>query len=136
MTNCNCKTACTVLAIIAGITVGIIAAILRYTAIISVFPAFFWVLFGIAVVYLGLAPVEIGIIRRQTPGYCLCPSVTAILAGALGTILTSALLLGIPFAATSAVGAVIFGFLAGFFTLLLSSMVCLVKCVAKCGYDE
>ncbi len=136
MTNCNCKADCTILAIVAGITVGIVAAILKYTAIVTVTPAFLWVLFGIAVVYLGFTPITTAIIRRENTGRCFCSALSAILWGALGTILSAVLLLGIEFAATSAIGAIIFGFLAGFFTLLLTSVACLTKCIAKCGYIE
>ncbi len=136
MKNCNCKTDCSVLALISSITVGIIAAILRFTAIVTVTPAFLWVLFGIAVVYLGLTPITTALAARNSHGNCICSSLTGILWGSLGTILTSVLLLGITFAATSTLGAIIFGFLLGFFTLIVTSVACLAKCIARCGYYE
>ena len=134
--NCNCKTDCTVLAVVAGITIGIVSAILKYTAIANVTPAFLWVLFGIAVVYLGLTPVTMALVRHNAHSGCVCSSLSGILWGSLGTILTSVVLLGITFAATSAVGAIIFGLLMGFFTLTLTSVACLAKCVARCGYQD
>ena len=134
--NCNCKTDCTLLAVVAGITIGIVGAILKYTAIVNVTPAFLWVLFGIAVVYLGLTPITTAIVRTGHGGGCLCPALGGILWGTLGTILTSVLLLGIEFAATSAVGAIIFGLLMGFFALTVVSVACLAKCVARCEYGE
>ena len=132
MTNCNCKADCTVLAVVSAITVGIVAAILKYTAIVTVTPAFLWVLFGIGVVYLGLSPVITTTARRISYGSCICPATSGILWGTLGTILTSVLLLGIDFAATSPVGAIVFGILGAFFTLTLASVACLTKCVARC----
>ena len=51
---CNCKLNCVGLAVIASIIIGIVTAMLRITAVITVTPAFLWVLFGIAVVYLAI----------------------------------------------------------------------------------
>ena len=137
MTNCcNCKTDCTALAVVSGVTIGIIGAILRYTAIVNVTSAFLWVLFGIAVVVLASAPLTSALAGRGIRNGCVCSPLGGILAGTLGSILTSVLLLGITFAATSAVGAVIFGLLTGFFTLTLVSIACLALCIAKCGYTE
>jgi len=132
MTNCSCKTDCSVLSVVSGITVAIVAAILRYTAIVTVTPAFLWVLFGIAVVFLGLTPGAAALIRSCGSRGCACSALRGILWGTLGTILTSVLLLGIGFVATSVVGAVIFGLLAGFFTLAATSVACLAKCISGC----
>ena len=52
--DCSCKSTCTTVALIVSIAVGIIAAFLRITAAITVTPAFLWVVFGIAVVYLAV----------------------------------------------------------------------------------
>ncbi|MEE1224963.1 MAG: hypothetical protein UH081_06880 [Clostridia bacterium] len=54
MTNffCGCRNSCVALAVFASLIVGIITAVLRFTAVITLTPAFLWVLFGIAVVYL------------------------------------------------------------------------------------
>ena len=136
MTNCNCRSDCTLLGIIVSITIGIIAAILRYTAIVTVTPAFLWVIFGIAVVYLGITPLLGALGRLTGSGICICAPLTGIIAGTLGTILAGVLLLGISFAATSPVGAIIFGFLAGFFTLVLTSVACLTRCIARCDIGE
>ena len=136
MTNCNCRPQCSLISIIVAVGIGIVGAILRYTAIANVTSAFLWVLFGIAVVVLASTPITAAIIRLGGRGSCVCTALGGIIAGTLGTILTSVLLLGITFAATSAVGAVIFGLLAGFFTLTLASIACLALCVAKCGCTD
>mgnify|MGYP003296288645 FL=1 len=56
MTNCNCycKASCAGVSIVVSIIVGIIAGMLRFMGTITLTPAFLWVVFGIAVVYLGL----------------------------------------------------------------------------------
>ena len=87
-------------------------------------------------VYLGLSPITTAIVRTGHGEGCLCPALGGILWGTLGTILTSVLLLGISFAATSAIGAIIFGLLMGFFALMVVSVACLAKCGARCGYGE
>ena len=51
----------------------------------------------------------------------------AVLIGILGTILFSVILLGVTFAATSVIGAIIAGLAVGFFALIISATACLVK---------
>ncbi len=45
---CNCSNKCACTSIIASIIIGIVAGILRITGVITVTPAFLWVVFGIA----------------------------------------------------------------------------------------
>ena len=51
---CNCRNNCTSIAVVVSIIIGIITAFLRITGVITVTPAFLWVVFGIAVVYLAV----------------------------------------------------------------------------------
>lgn len=118
---------CPLVAIVASIVIGVIVTALTFMATITVTPAFLWVLFGIAVVYLVLSPI---LVRNSNPRGCTRSSVPALLTGLLGTILTSVILLGITFAATSFLGAVITGALLGFFTLVVTSTACITKCTA------
>lgn len=128
--NCGCSYDCTGLAFVSSIIIGIITATLRYTAAITVTPAFLWVLFGVAVVYL---LVTFGVSALfDTEGRCVCNSIPGILIGSLGTILTSIVLLAIEFVATSVIGAIITGALLLFFSLLLTSVACLIKCLSNC----
>ncbi len=129
-TNCNCHTDCVVKAIIASAVIGVVAAVLRFTAIITVTPAFLWVLFGIAVGYIGVIMLTSSAVCPA--GETCCRNLTALLSGALGTILTSLVLLGITFAATSELGAIITGFLLFFFSLLIISSVCFIYCRYRC----
>lgn len=136
MTNCNCTNSCTVLAVIAGVILGVIATVLRITATITVTPAFLWVLFGIATLYLLATLIASPYIRRSTGQQCMCSSIRTLLLGILGTILTSVILLGITFVATSIPGAIITGLLLLFFSLIITSASCLIKCIVDCDGIE
>ena len=132
-TSCrSCGPSCTVIAVAASLILGVIAAFLRITAAITLTPAFLWVLFGIAVVYLAVALIAAANFRH---GCCesLCGIITALLAGVLGTVLLSVVLLGIEFAATSLLGAVLTGALLFFFFLTVTSAACLVRCFFNCN---
>ena len=128
--NCDCTISCTGKSIFASIIIGVLAAIFRFTALITITPAFLWVLFGIAVGFLGISLL--------TSAFCCsgaetcCEKLGTFLTAILGTTLTSVILLGITFAATSVIGAIITGFLLFFFSLLITSSVCLIKC-RSCG---
>ncbi len=138
MTNfgCGCRVNCTGLAIVASIIVGIITAFLQFAAIITIIPAFLWVLLGIAVVYLAIllatAGAQGGALRR-----CRCGILPVLLAGILGTVLTAVVLLAIPPTVGSILSALISGVLLAFFSLIVTTATCLVKCAAGCeGNDD
>lgn len=131
--GCDNRCGCTFIGFIASIIIGIVAAILRFTAVITVTPTFLWVLFGIAMVYLALALVgtaHAGTDRSSRP--CICSALSALITGILGTILFSVVLLAIEFVATSVLGAIFVGALLFFFSLTITSTACLVKCYAGC----
>lgn len=132
-TSCrDCRTGCTVIAVVVSLIIGIITAFLRITAAITVTPAFLWVILGIAVVYLAVILITSAVFRR---GCCesLCSTVNALLAGILGTVLLSVVLLAVEFAATSIIGAVLTGALLFFFFLSVTSTACLIRCLFECG---
>ncbi len=110
----------TTLAVIAGVIIGIITALFRITAVITVTPVFLWVLFGIGIGYLGLQLAVAPLIQRDTVCECFCNLLTTVLTGILGTVLLSVVLLAIPFAVTSIIGAILTGTLLFFFTLVKS----------------
>ena len=129
--NCDCKLGCIGTSIITSIVVGIITAVLRFNALITVTPAFLWVLLGIAVVYLG-----INLITSSTccaNNACCCNHLKTVLLGIVGTVIFSIVLLGVTFAATSILGAIITGILLFFFTLTITGTACLVKCRYNCN---
>lgn len=131
--DCGCRRDCTFFAVIASIIIGVVTAFLRFAAVISVTPAFLWVLFAIAVAYLALTPITLALIRRYGATCCICRVLPSLLTGILGTILTSVILLSIAFAATSIIGAIITGLLLLFFTLTVVSVSCLATCAARCN---
>lgn len=124
--NCDCTISCTGKSIIASIIIGVLAAIFRFTALITITPAFLWVLLGIAVGFLGISLLSSAFCCSGTEN--CCERLGTFLTAILGTTLTSIILLGITFAATSVIGAIITGFLLFFFSLLITSAVCLIKC--------
>lgn len=126
--NCECRFGCVTLGFIASLIIGIITAFLQITAVITVTPAFLWVTLGVAVVY--LAANLFSSSECNVRGCCV--ALSAVLAGILGTALLSVILLAIPFAATSVIGAIFTGLLLFFFSLILTSTACLIKCKANC----
>ena len=130
--NCVRGFKCTTLAVIASIILGFVAAILRFTAVITVTPAFLWVTLGIGVVYL-LALLFVSALREDICRRCFAQTLDGWLLSALGTILLSVVLLGVTFAATSVWGAVLTGVLIAFISLLLTLTACVIKCLACRG---
>lgn len=126
--NNNCRLSCIGGSAVISTVIGIVGAVLRYTGIIEVTSVFLRVLFGISVALLGI----LLLVSSVTDKMPCCRSLGALLAGILGTALTSVILLGIEFAAASAVGTIITGLLLFFFSLTLLSSACLIKCSGNC----
>lgn len=133
--GCYCKTNCAGLVIVAGIIIGIITGMLTFMGTITLTPAFLWVLLGIAVVYLGITFVTSALAGNSSLRACGCSNIPIYLIGILGTILTSLILLGVTFPATSIIGTIISGLLLAFFTLIVGSAACFIKCQLNC-YDD
>lgn len=128
---CDCKRSCTALAIIVSAIVGIVAAFLQILSVITVAPAFLWVAFGIAVAYLTILLARAPSVHRASACRSVCPILSALLIGSLGTILLALILLAV--AATGIFGAILTGLLLFFFALLLTSTACFTKCLASCS---
>ncbi len=131
--GCGCRRSCTAIAVEASIIVGILAAVLRYTAVITLTPAFLWVVLGISVGYLAITLITS--VFDHCPGVynCICQALPTLLIGLLGGILLSLVLLAIEFAATSILGTVLTGALLFFFSLSLTATACLILCVTGCN---
>lgn len=130
--NCSCRRDCTLLAVVASLIIGVVAAFLQITAVITVTPAFLWVALGIGVGYLGVLLVTTALARRSESKPCLCSTLGAVLTGILGTILFAVVLLAVGITATSVVSAILVGLLVAFLALTFASSACLVKCLADC----
>lgn len=131
MNNCSCRPNCTGIAVLLSIVIGIIAGFLTTSAVLTVSTPFLWALFGIAVSLLGVL-LTLSVISGGNSLICLCNSHGLILTGILGTIAASVILLVIDIAATSTLGAIVTGLLFLFFTLLLTTIACLIRCITNC----
>ena len=129
--DCTCRNNCTTIALIVSIAVGIITAFLRITVAITITPAFLWVVFGIAVVYLAILLVTVASVNCcENKSPCCIRSIISVLLGAIiATILFAVVLLAIEFPATSVLGAVLAGLLLLSFFLVLTETACLVRCI-------
>ena len=130
--NCNCRCGCTGAALIASAILGVLTAFLQITGVITVTPAFLWVAFGIAVVYLGVQVVAAALTGCPERSACRCTALNAMLAGILGTILLSLILLSVGIVATSVISAILVGLLLFFLGLTLSSTACYVRALVGC----
>lgn len=130
--NCSCKRDCALIAVIASLILGVVAAFLQITAVITVTPAFLWVALGIAVGYLGVLLVSTALARRAECKPCLCSSLGTVLTGILGAILFAVVLLAVGITATSVVSAILVGLLVAALTLIFAGSACLVLCLADC----
>ena len=132
MIDCNCRCRCNLIALIASLLIGVIAAFLQITGVLYLNTIFLWAAFIIAVVYLAILILSAAVAGRNEPCACLCTNLRSLLAGALGTILFALVLLLINVATRTVIGAILVGLLLFFFTLLFTSSACLVKCLADC----
>lgn len=126
---CSCRCRCVTVALIVSAIVGVIAAFLQISGVITVTPAFLWTLFGIAVGFLAVYILSPARCCGLEPRTCGCSALNASLLGSLGTALFSAVLLAVGIVATSVLSAVLIGILIGFFSLLLTSAVCFIRSV-------
>ena len=130
--KCN-KNECLIIAIAASVLFGIVTAILTATEIIILTPAFLWVVFGIAVGYLAIAFIVTSLRRFDTP-YSARSLIVAFIAGVLGTILLSLVLLAVALVQTSAIFAVLAGLLLFSFSLFITAIACIV--LSAYSYDD
>ena len=131
--NCNCKCSCTALAVVASVILGVVAAFLQITAVITVTPVFLWVALGIAVAYLGVLLVSAALRGSTGECVCICTALNALLTGILGTILFAVVLLAVGIVATGVATAILLGLVVLFLSLPCSATACYVKGLAGCG---
>lgn len=123
--GCDCKRNCVLWAIIASVIVGVLAAFLQITGVITVTAAFLWVLLGVAVVYLAVVLIAAALSDTSCPASII----NTLLAGILGTALFSVILLAVGVVATSVVSAILVGLALLSASLTLSATACYVKCL-------
>ena len=130
--NCDNKFDCTGFAIVTSLIIGIIAAFLQITAVITLTPVFSIVALGVALLYLAVALITSALTQKCAICNHKCTPLSALLVGILGTILFSVILLAVTCAATSVIGAIIVGALFFSFSLMITSTACFTRCVFDC----
>ena len=132
--NCNCKASCTGLGVLASLAVGVVTLILTITGRIAISALFAQVGFVVAFVFLLLTFLVALYLSdcNIKKDCCVCRGLSALHLGVFGTVISSLVLLGIEFAATSFVGAFVYGVFAFFFVLIVTSAICLTRCLACC----
>lgn len=134
LTDCDKKQkcVCTVCSILSGILLGLVAALLGICHCVCFKPIFFWTLLGISVVYLAVLMMASALSKHNRPCKCKCRILNTLLAGVLGTVLFSVLLLGVGSCIPYGLSAVLVGVLIAFFSLTVINTACLVKILAMC----
>ena len=130
--NCENRQNCTGIGFIVSLIIGVIAAFLQITAVITLTPIFSIVALGIATVYLAVVLLATAIAQHTTGCNGCCQSLSTLLLGIIGTILVAVVLLLVSFAATSVIGAIFVGALSFFFSLTVISTACLARCFLNC----
>lgn len=131
--SCNCKCRCPLAALVVSVILGVVTAFLQITGVVTATPVFLWVVFGIAVVYLGVLLVAAALAKDAETGQCLCAALNSVLIGILGTILFAVVLLAVGVVATSVLSAILVGILLFFFTLTVTSSACVVRSLLHCS---
>lgn len=130
--GCHYQCSCRLLAVIASVIIGVITAFLQITGTVTATPAFLWVVFGVAVAYLGVLVVAAALSGRGDPTGCVCSALNALLIGILGSVLFALALLAVGIVATSVLSAILVGITLFFFALMLTSTACLVRYLVNC----
>lgn len=131
--NCSFRCSCTAFAVIVSLIVGVFGAFLHFAGVFTVTPAFLWVTFGIAVGVLALLALVSAIRGEETACPGRCGRLNAALAGSLGTIGFSLVLLAVGIVATGVLTAILVGLTLLFFTLTLTGLACVIRCSADCA---
>ena len=133
--GCSCLPSCTGIGVVISLVLGVIAAFLRYSAVITVGTSFLWVTFGISVLVM-LLTLALSARSHNSVKHCICEVLPGLITGIVLTMLTSLILLAVTFAATSIAGAVITGILILSFSIIITSVLCLIICNADCGDED
>jgi len=134
MSVCSCHYTrnCSIAALIASLILGVVAAFLQITAVITITPVILWVLFGIAVGLLAVLTLASALLVRCSTCKELCPILRTVQLGILGTVLFAGILLTVGITATSVISAILIGLLLFFFSLALTSLTCYIQCIMDC----
>lgn len=129
--NCSCKCPCTIGAIIVSAILGIIAAFLQIAGVITATVMFPMAVLAVAVVYLAVL-LGTSAICPCEESRCRCSALNTLLAGLLGSILFSTVLLAVGIVATSVLSAILVGLVVFFATLTFTATACYVRIQTGC----
>ena len=129
---CENKIPCFIGSIIASVIVGVASAFLQFAGIITVAPVFYWVALGFSATFLAIYLVISGISCKAYNCRNSCANISLVIAGILGSIVSSLLLLAFAPVATSVLGAILVGLLLLFLSLLITGTSCIIKCSYDC----
>ena len=129
---CETKCRCILASILVSALLGVLAAFLQITGVITVATPFLWVVFGIGVVYLAVLVIAGALQGVRDAGNCFCDTLDTLLAGILGSVLVAVILLAVGIVATSVVSAILVGLLVFFFALTLTATACFVRKLMDC----
>lgn len=128
MCNCNCRFNCLLTAVITAVIAGVVAAFLQILGLVTITPTVLLGALGIGVVFLAVGVLASANMHRAG----CCRNLNTLLAGVLGTIAVSLLLLAIGITATSILSAVLVGLLLFFLWLTFAAAACLIRCNTDC----
>ena len=131
--NCETKINCTGIAIITSLILGIIAAFLQITAVISIPVVLLQSVIIIALVFLLITLIAVSLTQATTSCRTQCSILPILSLGILGSIFFAIILLIIDVTTASVIGSILVGLLVFSFSLLLFTTVCLIKSIARCN---
>lgn len=121
------RRACTLCSVLSGMMFGMTAAFLRFRGLIAFSPVFLWTLLIASSAYLAVLAAAWGFANHGGDRKRGGTVANALLVGVAGTVLFSALLLGLGCAASTGLSAVLGGLLIAFFSLSVTNTICLIR---------
>ena len=106
-----CRNECAYLAVIIGIIAGVILGVLYSLGFVAT-GIIFWAYLAIGIAGVFLSPIYAFLDNVCREGNCFCSNKIILLVAVVGAIIT--------------------GLLLAFFTLTLTSVVCIIKCISGC----
>ena len=133
--SCNCKCRCALTVVVIGAIIGVIAAFLQITGMITITTTILAIAFGIGIVFLLGLLIAAAADRNPDHRNCTCASLNVTLLGILGTILFSVVLLAVGITATSVVSAILVGLLVFSLVVLIIATACLIRTLTDCDCE-
>ncbi len=130
--GCERKSYCTIVAIIVSALMGVAIALSQISASITLTQIYFAIPLGVAIVYLAVTFLAAAIAGFRYRG---SSAFDALIVGIIGTIVMGVICLLANIIA-DVLGAVLVGLLTVFFTLMLTSTVCVIRYFTGCGEQQ